>query len=147
MSNLPSHLPAVGKPIKGKALVPIRYVFILILVIGRHNRPAFLFRALVVYRYFYNTVTFDYTAPFWDFDEWSLELDWLALRGVNLPLQWVGYEYILVQVFREAGLSDAEITSFLSVASVHACQPIFLRKESDEQNTSRTERETRVDEG
>lgn len=71
-------------------------------------------RASIIHRYFYNTVTFDYTSAFWDFDEWSLELDWLALRGVNMPLQWVGYEYILVQVFREAGLSDAEITSFLS---------------------------------
>lgn len=41
-------------------------------------------------------------------------LDWLALRGVNIPLAWVGYEYILVEVFRDIGLSNAEISSFLS---------------------------------
>jgi alpha-N-acetylglucosaminidase len=36
------------------------------------------------------------------------------LRGVNLPLAWTGYEYILVEVFREVGLTDAEIADFLS---------------------------------
>ncbi|KAG1727774.1 glycoside hydrolase family 89 protein [Suillus paluster] len=70
--------------------------------------------AIVPYRYFFNTVTFDYTAAFYTFDDWSLLLDWLALRGVNLPLAWVGYEYTLVEVFREVGLTDAEIADFLS---------------------------------
>ncbi|KAI1798111.1 alpha-N-acetylglucosaminidase [Ganoderma leucocontextum] len=64
--------------------------------------------------YHFNTVTFSYTAPFWDFDQWELELDWLALRGVNLPLAWNGYEYILSETFREVGLTDADIASFLS---------------------------------
>lgn len=31
-----------------------------------------------------------------------------------MPLQWVGYEYILVEVLKEAGLTDAEIIPFLS---------------------------------
>ena len=65
-------------------------------------------------RYHFNTVTFSYTTPFWDFHQWELELDWLALRGVNLPLAWNGYEYILAQTFREVGLTDADISSFLS---------------------------------
>jgi alpha-N-acetylglucosaminidase len=33
---------------------------------------------------------------------------------VNLPLAWVGYEKILVDVYREIGLTDAEIESFFS---------------------------------
>jgi len=70
--------------------------------------------AVIPYRYFFNTVTFDYTMAFYTFEDWSLLLDWLALRGVNLPLAWTGYEYILVEVFREAGLTDAEIADFLS---------------------------------
>lgn len=41
-------------------------------------------------------------------------MDWLALRGVNLPLAWVGYEYVLIEAFREIGFTDSEITSFLS---------------------------------
>ena len=65
-------------------------------------------------RYHFNTVTFDYTAAFWNFEQWELELDWLALRGVNLPLTWVGYEYILIETFREVGLTDADIATFLS---------------------------------
>ncbi|KAF7794863.1 hypothetical protein EIP86_006005 [Pleurotus ostreatoroseus] len=86
LHNLPSHLPSVGKPLTGSAIVP--------------------------YRYHFNTVTFAYTTVFWDFAQWSLLLDWLALRGVNLPLAWNGYETILSSTLRDFGLSDAEIASF-----------------------------------
>jgi alpha-N-acetylglucosaminidase len=41
-------------------------------------------------------------------------LDWLALRGVNLPLAWVGYEKILLETFQDLGLTNAEISSFFS---------------------------------
>ncbi|KAG1734578.1 glycoside hydrolase family 89 protein [Suillus lakei] len=77
LDQLPHKLPTVNEPITRSAIVP--------------------------YRYFFNTVTFDYTTAFYTFDDWSLLLDWLALRGVNLPLAWV-----------EAGLTDAEIIAFLS---------------------------------
>ena len=59
-------------------------------------------------------VTFSYTTPFWNWTDWELELDWLALHGVNLPLAWVGYEKILLDVFREVNLTDPEIFSFFS---------------------------------
>ncbi|KAG1760247.1 glycoside hydrolase family 89 protein [Suillus occidentalis] len=88
LDQLPHKLPIVNEPITRSAIVP--------------------------YRYFFNTVTFDYTTAFYTFDDWSLLLDWLALRGVNLPLAWVGYEHILIEVFREVGLNDAEIASFMS---------------------------------
>ncbi|KAH9926415.1 alpha-N-acetylglucosaminidase [Fomitopsis serialis] len=88
LGQLSSTLPEVGTPVNGTAIVP--------------------------YRYHFNTVTFDYTAAFWDWDQWQAELDWLALRGVNLPLAWVGYEYTLIQVFQEVGLTDQDISSFLS---------------------------------
>ncbi|KIJ67421.1 glycoside hydrolase family 89 protein [Hydnomerulius pinastri MD-312] len=70
--------------------------------------------SLVKYRYFFNTVTFSYTTAFYSFHDWELLLDWMALRGVNLPLAWVGYEHILIDVFREAGLDDAQIAEFMS---------------------------------
>lgn len=70
--------------------------------------------SIVPWRYHFNTVTFSYTAAFWTWDDWELELDWLALRGVNLPLAWVGYEKILVEVLLEAGFSQSDITTFLS---------------------------------
>ncbi|PSR71093.1 hypothetical protein PHLCEN_2v13062 [Hermanssonia centrifuga] len=88
LHELPSPLPSVGAPLTGSSIVP--------------------------YRYHFNTVTFGYTTAFWTFDKWSLLLDWLALRGVNLPLAWVGYEAILIETFREVGLTDADIRSFLS---------------------------------
>ncbi|KAK7523799.1 putative alpha-N-acetylglucosaminidase [Phyllosticta citriasiana] len=44
--------------------------------------------ALVPWGYHFNRVTFSYTSAFWTWEDWELELDWLALRGVNLPLAW-----------------------------------------------------------
>lgn len=60
------------------------------------------------------TVTFSYTAAFWTWEDWELELDWLALRGVNLPLAWVGQEKILVEVFQELGMTDNDLFSYFS---------------------------------
>lgn len=59
-------------------------------------------------------MTFSYTSAFWTWEDWELQLDWLALRGVNLPLAWVGVEKIFVEVFQEIGLTDAEIATFFS---------------------------------
>ncbi|KAK4949695.1 hypothetical protein LTR10_011536 [Elasticomyces elasticus] len=70
--------------------------------------------SIVPWRYHFNTVTFSYTAAFWSWEDWEDELDWLALRGVNLPLAWNGFEKILVEVFEEMGLSQPEIFDFLS---------------------------------
>ncbi|KAK3650932.1 hypothetical protein LTR56_005983 [Elasticomyces elasticus] len=70
--------------------------------------------SIVPWRYHFNTVTFSYTTAFWTWEDWELELDWLALRGVNLPLAWNGYEKILIDTFAEAGFEEAEISSFLS---------------------------------
>lgn len=38
----------------------------------------------------------------------------MALRGVNLPLAWIGVEKIFIEVFRDIGLADDEIATFLS---------------------------------
>ena len=38
------------------------------------------------FRYFLNVCTFGYTAPYWDWERWSEEIDWMALHGVNMPL-------------------------------------------------------------
>lgn len=70
--------------------------------------------SVVRYRYFFNMVTFSYMTAFHTFEDWELLLYWMALHGINLPLAWVGYEYILVEVFQEAGLSDADIADFRS---------------------------------
>ena len=38
----------------------------------------------------------------------------MSLHGINLPLAWVGAEKFIVEIFREIGLTDAEISTFLS---------------------------------
>ncbi|KAK5110216.1 hypothetical protein LTR62_006212 [Meristemomyces frigidus] len=70
--------------------------------------------SIVPWRYHFNTVTFSYTTAFWTWQDWEVELDWLALRGVNLPLAWVGYEKILIETLLEAGFSQNDLASFLS---------------------------------
>lgn len=59
-------------------------------------------------------VTFGYTTAFWQWEEWELQLDWMALHGINLPLAWVGFEKTLSEVFQEIGLTNQEISTFLS---------------------------------
>ena len=71
-------------------------------------------QSIVPWRYYFNTVTFSYTTPFWSWSDWELELDWLALHGVNLPLAWVGFEKILLDVFQSVNLTTAEILPFFS---------------------------------
>ncbi|EPS27157.1 putative alpha-N-acetylglucosaminidase [Penicillium oxalicum 114-2] len=88
LDQAPAVLPCVTEPIHGSSTVPWRYHF--------------------------NTVTFSYTTAFWTWADWETQLDWLALHGVNLPLAWVGQEKILVDVFRDLGLTNAEIATFLS---------------------------------
>ncbi|KIW14596.1 hypothetical protein PV08_07380 [Exophiala spinifera] len=70
--------------------------------------------SVVPWRYHFNTVTFSYTTAFWSWEDWEHELDWLALRGVNLPLAWVGYEKILLETFLDAGFVQEQILEFFS---------------------------------
>ncbi|KAB5545833.1 putative alpha-N-acetylglucosaminidase [Coniochaeta sp. 2T2.1] len=71
--------------------------------------------SVVSYRYHFNTVvTTSYTSAFWSWEDWELQLDWMALRGINLALAWTGVERIFIEVFQEIGLTTPEIQDFLS---------------------------------
>lgn len=59
-------------------------------------------------------MTTSYTSAFWTWEDWELQLDWMALRGVNIALAWTGVERIFIEVFEEIGLTKAEIQDFLS---------------------------------
>ena len=62
----------------------------------------------------------------WDWPRWELELDFMALSGVNLPLLFVGFEHILARVFGVASgaslppppwgfaLSETELAPYFS---------------------------------
>ncbi len=66
------------------------------------------------YRYFLNVVTFGYTTPYWDWERWQKEIDWMALHGVNMPLALVGSEAIAQRVWKKLGLQEEEINEFFT---------------------------------
>ncbi|MGN1226606.1 MAG: alpha-N-acetylglucosaminidase [Candidatus Cryptobacteroides sp.] len=68
-------------------------------------------------RYFLNVCTFGYTAPYWDWDRWSEELDWMALHGFNMPLASVASEAIAKRVWLSLGLSSEEADAFFTGAA------------------------------
>ncbi|MDR3142511.1 MAG: alpha-N-acetylglucosaminidase [Tannerellaceae bacterium] len=66
------------------------------------------------YRYYLNYVTFNYTAAWWDWDRWEKELDWMALKGINMPLAVMGQDAVWQRVYRSLGFSDEQISPFQS---------------------------------
>jgi alpha-N-acetylglucosaminidase len=67
---------------------------------------------------YYNVCTFGYTTPFWNWDRWQRELDWMALHGVTLALALDGQEAIWQRVWTAMGLTQPELDRF-SVGPAH----------------------------
>lgn len=65
-------------------------------------------------RYFLNVCTYGYTAPFWGWERWEQEIDWMALHGVNFPLATVAAEAIAERVWLRLGLNEEDIQSFFT---------------------------------
>lgn len=65
-------------------------------------------------RLYQNVCTFGYTSPFWGWDEWEREIDWMALHGFDMPLAPIAGEAILARVFGKAGLSKEEIDAYFT---------------------------------
>lgn len=61
---------------------------------------------------YYNVCTFGYTTPFWNWERWQRELDWMALHGVTLPLALDGQEAIWERVWTGMGLAQREYDKF-----------------------------------
>jgi alpha-N-acetylglucosaminidase len=66
--------------------------------------------------YYLNFCTYGYTAPFWDWERWQREIDWMALHGITMPLALVGHEAALAQAYRAVGLGEEQIRAFLGAA-------------------------------
>ena len=62
--------------------------------------------------YYFNVVTYGYTMPYWDWERWEQEIDWMALHGIDMPLALVAQEAIMKRVWRRLGLSDDEIDNY-----------------------------------
>jgi alpha-N-acetylglucosaminidase len=63
--------------------------------------------------YYLNFCTFSYSTAYWGWDEWSREIDWMALHGVTMPLNLVGHEAVLALAYSRLGMSDVDIRTFL----------------------------------
>lgn len=61
---------------------------------------------------YYNPCTFGYSTPFWDWNRWQQELDWMALHGVTMPLALEGQEAIWQSVWKSFGICQAELDHF-----------------------------------
>ena len=64
------------------------------------------------FRHHFNVCTFGYTMPYWKWDRWEEELDWLALHGVNMPLAMVGYQAVARKVWTDLGVSEKGLEDY-----------------------------------
>lgn len=62
--------------------------------------------------YYFNVVTYGYTMPYWDWQRWEQEIDWMALHGIDMPLALVANEAISARVWKKLGLTDEEIDNY-----------------------------------
>lgn len=65
-------------------------------------------------RYDFNYCTFSYSMPFWGWDRWEKEIDWMALHGINMPLAIVGMESVWRNMLLKLGYSEKEVGEFIS---------------------------------
>ena len=66
------------------------------------------------HRAYLNTCTFGYTTPWWTWPRWEREIDWMAVHGIDMPLAMEGQEYVWRALWREMGLSEAELAGYFS---------------------------------
>lgn len=71
------------------------------------------------HRLYYNVCAYGYTNPFWKWEQWQKELDWMALHGINMPIAMAGQEAVWHKVYSDMGMTDTEIRS-------HFTGPAFL---------------------
>ena len=61
---------------------------------------------------FNNVCTFGYTSPFWNWERWEQEIDWLALHGFDMPLAPIAGEAILARTWRNMGIPEEGIREY-----------------------------------
>ena len=67
------------------------------------------------YRYYLNYCTFSYSMSTWTWDRWEQEIDWMALHGINMPLQIVGLEFVWKTLLSEYyGYTSEEYNAFIA---------------------------------
>lgn len=68
-----------------------------------------------IYRYYLNYCTFGYSMTSWTWDRWQKEIDWMALHGINMPLQIIGMEKVWKDfLIEDYGYSENDAENFVA---------------------------------
>ncbi|KAJ6225797.1 hypothetical protein RDWZM_004342 [Blomia tropicalis] len=66
-------------------------------------------------RYYQNVCTVSYSMVWWNWNRWQQEIDWMALRGINLPLAFNGQESVFRRVFQTYfNLTQSQVDDYFS---------------------------------
>ncbi len=65
------------------------------------------------YRVYFNYCTLNYTASWWGWERWQREIDFMAMNGINMPLNVVGLEGVWYKTLLQFGFSDLEAREYL----------------------------------
>lgn len=90
--------------------------------------PAITVKSPVDIYYQFNFTAHGYTTPYWSWQDWERELDFMAFNGITHPLVIAGIEQVLVDTFTRFGYSELEIRDWL-VLPAHL--PWFLMGNMD----------------
>ncbi len=74
------------------------------------------------YRVNFNYCTISYTAPWWDWERWQREIDFMAMNSINMPLQTIGLDAVWYETLLDMGFTDKEARSFLVLPAHQAWQ-------------------------
>ncbi len=67
------------------------------------------------YRYYLNYCTFSYSMSVWTWERWQQEIDWMALHGINMPLQIVGLDVVWYDLLvKDLKYSKADANKFIA---------------------------------
>lgn len=67
------------------------------------------------YRYYLNYCTFSYSMSPWTWERWEKEIDWMALHGINMPLQITGLDTVWRNLLmNHYGYSKDEANKFIA---------------------------------
>ncbi len=73
------------------------------------------------YRYYLNYCTFSYSMSTWTWERWEKEIDWMALHGINMPLQIVGLDVVWKKLLTEYyNYTSEEANAFIAGPSFQA---------------------------
>jgi len=70
--------------------------------------------SLVRDRVYLNVCAYGYTTPWWGWERWEKEIDWMALHGVNMPVAMEGQEYIWKKLWLEFGATEEQLADYFS---------------------------------